>query len=161
MGRFHMRRLLALATPFIHYTHAAQSVPIALDAHFNNQAFGTYPGEASFDILNQSFPGSASDHGANKTYLSASGINYIAPGYRGPEKLDNVVCEGQTIELERPRRAFALAVLHAADVRKKTVLGNVTLGYSDNTTYVSCSDAGANLCADMKLLDRKQRVANI
>ncbi|KAL5115652.1 hypothetical protein ACEQ8H_006451 [Pleosporales sp. CAS-2024a] len=62
-----------------------------------------------------------------------AGIAYIAPGYRGPATWDNVICAGQTIELQQPIRAFALSVLHASDTRKTTVLGNITFTYSDGS----------------------------
>ena len=116
------------------YGVVARSIQIELEPYFNNQAFGTYPGEASYDALNQSYPASASDLPIGATYTSSSGITYHAPGYRGSEAPDNVVCSGQTIALEKPTSAFALSILHSSDVRKKTVLGNITLTYSDNTT---------------------------
>lgn len=114
----------------------ARSIQLDLEPYFNNQAFGTYPGEASYNSLNQSYPASALYLRAGTTYTSSSGITYHAPGYRGLATPDNVVCSGQTIALKKPTSAFALSILHSSDVRKKTVLGNITLTYSDNTTYV-------------------------
>ncbi|KAJ4302906.1 hypothetical protein N0V90_001797 [Kalmusia sp. IMI 367209] len=119
------------------YGAFARSIPIDLDPYFNNQAFGTYPGETSFDILNQSYPASVSYQQGNATYFSSSGITYITPGYRGPSTPDNVICSGQTIPLQKPTSAFALSILHSSDVRKKTILGNITLTYSDNTTSIA------------------------
>lgn len=114
----------------------ARSVQLELDAYFNNQAFSTYPGESSFDDLNQSYPAVGPDHNGHDTFVSGSGMEYTMPGYRGPSTLDNVICAGQTISFAQPRRAFALSVLHASDVRKKTVLGNITFTYSDGSMYV-------------------------
>ncbi|KAF2446567.1 glycoside hydrolase family 29 protein [Karstenula rhodostoma CBS 690.94] len=116
------------------YGVVSRSVPLQLDDYFNNQAFGRYPGESAFDALNQSYPATESYRTSNETFVSSSGIAYVAPGYRGVGKLDNIICAGQTIALERPRRAFALSVLHSSDVRKKTILGNITFTYSDNST---------------------------
>lgn len=116
------------------YGAVARSVPLLLDEYFDNQAFGTYPGEAAFDALNQSYPATTSYGYGNGTFVSSSGIEYIAPGYRGPSTPDNIICAGQTIALEKPTRAFSLSVLHSSDVRKKTILGNITFTYSDNST---------------------------
>jgi alpha-L-fucosidase len=127
--------ILACAACAAHQTNA-RSVPIELDAYFNNQAFGTYPGESSFNSLNQSYPASGASQSHNETLVSSSGIEYISPGYRGASTLDNVICTGQTIKLAKPRRAFALSLLHASDVRKKTIIGNVTFTYSDGSMCV-------------------------
>ena len=128
--------MLAVAS-CVNYGAVARSIPLDLDAYFNSQAFGTYPGEAAFDSLNQSYPAATSYHPRNETFVSSSGIHYIAPGYRGASAPDNIVCAGQTISLSQPRRAFAFSVLHSSDVRKKTILGNITFTYSDNSTYVA------------------------
>jgi alpha-L-fucosidase len=114
-----------------------RSVPLELDAYFNNQAFGTYPGESAFDALNQSFPAPGSHCTRNETFVSSSGIEYVAPGYRGASTPDNIICAGQTITLAKPEKFFALSVLHASDLRKKTVLGEMTFTYSDNSTWVA------------------------
>ncbi|KAL5425143.1 hypothetical protein PMIN04_002805 [Paraphaeosphaeria minitans] len=116
------------------YGVVARSIPLHLDAYFDNQAFGTYPGEAAFNGLNESYPASASYRDGNETFLSSSGIEYVSPGYRGASTPDNIICAGQTIALRTPRRAFAFSVLHSSDVRKKTILGNITFTYSDNST---------------------------
>ncbi|KAF1972248.1 alpha-L-fucosidase [Bimuria novae-zelandiae CBS 107.79] len=112
----------------------ARSIPLDIEPFFNNQAFGTYPGESSYDALNQSYPASASYSAGNATYVSSSGITYNAPGYHGPSTPDNIICSGQKISLSKPTSAFALSVLHSSDVRKKTILGNITFTYSDNTS---------------------------
>jgi alpha-L-fucosidase len=115
----------------------ARSVPLKLDAYFNNQAFGTYPGESAFNALTESYPAAGLHRTGNETFVSSSGIKYITPGYRGASTPDNIICAGQTIALARPRKTFAFSVLHASDVRKKTILGNVTFTYSDNSTWVA------------------------
>ena len=114
----------------------ARSILLDLETYYNNQAFGTYPGESSYDNLDQSYPASTSNFSNDPTYISSSGITYHTPGYRGSATLDNIICSGQTITLSKPTSAFALSVLHSSDVRKKTVLGNITFTYHDNSTYV-------------------------
>jgi alpha-L-fucosidase len=133
-----MRAWILAVAACASYGAESRSVPLELDAYFNHQAFGTYPGEAAFDALNQSYPAASSYRNGNETFVSSSGIEYISPGYRGASTLDNIVCAGQTISLAKPRRVFALSVLHASDVRKKTILGNITFTYSDNSTWVAC-----------------------
>jgi alpha-L-fucosidase len=115
----------------------AHSVPLTLDAYFNNQAFGTYPGESAFNALNQSFPALASHRVSNETFVSSSGVEFVTPGYRGASTPDNIICAGQTIHLAKPGHYFALSVLHASDVRKKTILDEITFRYSDNSTCVA------------------------
>lgn len=114
----------------------ARSILLHLEPYFNNQAFGTHPGESSYDSLNQSYPASTPYSSSEASYVSSSGSTYHAPGYRGPATPDNIICSGQTIPLGKPTSAFALSVLHSSDLRKKTVLGNITFTYADNTTYV-------------------------
>lgn len=116
------------------YGAVARSIPLDLDAFFNNQAFGTYPGETAFNALNESYPASASYSHGNETFVSSTGIEYVAPGYRGASTADNIICAGQTIALDKPKSAFAFSVLHSSDVRKATVLGKITFTYSDNST---------------------------
>ncbi|PWY77331.1 alpha-L-fucosidase [Aspergillus sclerotioniger CBS 115572] len=113
-----------------------QSTFISLDQYFNNKAFGTYPGETSFDALNQSYP-DPRIIGINGTYTSQhTGIVYNFPGYRGPSLPDNVVCEGQTITVPGDQY-FSASMLVTSDVELSTVSGNVTYTYSDNSTLVS------------------------
>lgn len=111
--------------------HETQSLPLNLTSYFNNQGFGTRAGESSFDILNQSYP--AVEVGKDGIYTSGSGIDFHAPGYRGPSTPDNLICEGQTIAVH-PGKYFSLSILHSSDVREATVSGNVTFNYADNTT---------------------------
>jgi alpha-L-fucosidase len=128
--------ILAVAACAAH-SAAARSILLELDAYFNNQAFGTYPGESAFNALNESYPTAGPHLTGKEAFVSSSGIEYIAPGYRGASTPDNIICAGQTIVFTRPRSIFALSVLHASDVRKKTIFGNVTFTYSDNTTWVA------------------------
>ena len=107
------------------------SVPLDLTSYFNNQGFGSYPGESSFDILNQSYP--ASSDAVEPFHTSQTGIVYRTPRYLGPSTPDNVLCTGQKLPVA-PSSYFAVSLLHSSDVRKTTVLGNLTFHYSDNTT---------------------------
>lgn len=102
---------------------------------YNNKAFGSYPGEAAFDPLNQSYP--VPKVAINGTYTSTqTGIVYDFPGYRGDFKPDNILCEGQTIPVPT-KGYFSVSMLVASDVELETVSGNITYVYADNTTSVS------------------------
>jgi alpha-L-fucosidase len=132
-----MRAFVLALAACASYSAVARSVPLELDAYFNNQAFGTYPGESAFNALQESYPAASSHRTGNETFVSSSGIEYIAPGYRGASTPDNIICAGQTISLATPRRVFAFSVLHASDVRKQAIQGNITFTYSDNSTWVT------------------------
>ncbi|KAF6835723.1 glycoside hydrolase family 29 protein [Colletotrichum plurivorum] len=110
---------------------SSKSVPLDLSSLFNNKAFGTQPGEAAFDALNQSFP--APSVGPEFTSTD-TGIVYTFPGYTGPTDPDNVICAGQTVPV--PEDAyFSASFLVAGDVEGATVSGNVSFAFSDNTTH--------------------------
>lgn len=111
-----------------------RSTLVPLDDHFNNKAFGSYPGEAALDTLNQSYP--ADPVGVDGIYTSKStGVSYLFPGYNpDPEAQDNVICAGQTIDIPPSDDYFSASLLLVSDVRSTTVSGNVTLLYTDNTT---------------------------
>ncbi|KAF2179763.1 glycoside hydrolase family 29 protein [Zopfia rhizophila CBS 207.26] len=135
VGRMSVFRLALLILLYLRYVKClssiGQSVPLNITSYFNNQAFGAYPGEASFDILNQSYPASPSSQ--TSLYTSSIGLQYHSPGYLGPSTPDNIVCSGQTIPVP-PSSYFSASFLHSSDVRKKTVLGNITFHYADNST---------------------------
>lgn len=114
-------------------TISKNSLKVPLDSYFNNQGFSSYPGEASFDQLNNSFPASGLPRGG--TYNSTqTGTSYIFPGYVGSNKSDNVVCVGQTVSLAAAKY-FSVQMLVAADLA--STAGNLTLTYTDNTTSLS------------------------
>ncbi|KAJ0319610.1 hypothetical protein Brms1b_003768 [Colletotrichum noveboracense] len=107
-----------------------KSVPLDLSALFNNKAFGTKPGEASFDALNQSFP----EPSVGPDFTSTdTGVEYSFPGYTGPTDPDNLICTGQKIAVPTASY-FSVSFLVAGDVEGATVSGNVSFTYSDNTT---------------------------
>ena len=108
--------------------------PLDLTHYLNNQAFGIDPGESSFNTLNQSYPAILPQYNTSATYTSRTGVAYLAPGYKGSNISDNVICSGQTITIPDRKSYFAVSLLHSSDVRKKTVLGNLTFTYDDNTT---------------------------
>lgn len=122
--------LLAIGTGRV----VASWAPLDLSPHNNNQAFGIYPGESSFNTLNQSYPAILPRSDASATYTTHTGVTYLAPGYKGKNTPDNVVCSGQTIAVPDYTSYFAVSLLHSSDVRKQTVLGNLTFTYHDNTT---------------------------
>ncbi|KAI1463577.1 glycoside hydrolase family 29 protein [Daldinia caldariorum] len=108
-----------------------QSIPLDLSPFYNNKGFGTYPGEASFDTLGQSYPAPDLDE---PYYISSdTGITYSFPGYTGPDKPDNVICDSQTIAVP-PGSYFSASFLISEDKEGETVSGNVTFTYTDNST---------------------------
>lgn len=112
---------------------AGRSVPIDLSKHFNNKGFGSRPGEASINPLNESFP--SDEVGKNGIYTSSTtGMSYLFPGYDpDPDADDNVICEGQTISVPQSDGYFSASVLLTSDTRSTTVSGNMTLLYTDGT----------------------------
>ncbi|KAI0018924.1 glycoside hydrolase family 29 protein [Xylariomycetidae sp. FL0641] len=118
-----------------------KSVPLNLTAYYNNKGFGTYPGEASFDTLNQSYPAPDFDTG---TYASPqTGITYAFPGYTGPSAGDNVICAGQTIAVPAGRY-FSASFLVAGDVELATVTGNATFHYAPASSHSNTSSSSSS-----------------
>ncbi|KAI1763672.1 glycoside hydrolase family 29 protein [Hypoxylon sp. FL1150] len=115
-------------------TSTSQSIPIDLSPLYNNKAFGTYPGETSFDTLGQSYP--APDLATPEYTSEYTGISYAFPGYTGPNALDNVICTGQTVPSAPPDSYFSASFLVSADKEFAIVSGNVTFTYTDNSTSV-------------------------
>jgi alpha-L-fucosidase len=104
-----------------------------LDSYFNNQGFGSAPGEASFDLLNESYPAAYLPSGG--TYNSTkTGISYLFPGYQGAGMDDNVVMAGQEIAIPEGSY-FSVQMLIAADLASTS--GNLTFTYIDNTTSIA------------------------
>ena len=104
-----------------------------LNAYFNNAGFSMNPGEASFDLLNQSF--TAQNLPSGGLYHSTkTGISYLFPGYQGNNVSDNVVMAGQTIDVPASNY-FSLQMLVAADLAATAV--NVTLTYADGSSSIS------------------------
>ncbi|KAI1498455.1 glycoside hydrolase family 29 protein [Biscogniauxia marginata] len=124
---------------------SAQSVPLDLSPYYNNKAFGTYPGEASFDSLGQSYP--APDLPTPFYTSVTTGILYSFPGYTGIKNPDNVICSGQTIPVPILNNTddsndngtypyFSASFLISGDVELATVTANATFAYADGTTSV-------------------------
>ncbi|KAF3066367.1 Tissue alpha-L-fucosidase [Daldinia childiae] len=111
----------------------SQSIPLDLSPFYNNKAFGTYPGEASFDTLGQSYPVPDLDE---PYYISSdTSIVYSFPGYTGPSKPDNIICDSQAITVP-PGSYFSASFLVSEDKEGEIVSGNVTFTYTDNSTSV-------------------------
>ncbi|KAI1087596.1 glycoside hydrolase family 29 protein [Rostrohypoxylon terebratum] len=110
-----------------------QSIPLDLSRFYNNKAFGTYSGEASFDTLGQSYP--APDQETPYYTSGYTGIVYSFPGYTGPNKSDNVIVSGQTIAVPTGPY-FSASFLISEDKELAVVAGNVTFTYTDNSTSV-------------------------
>ncbi|PYH97256.1 alpha-L-fucosidase [Aspergillus ellipticus CBS 707.79] len=128
--------LAALAGHLVTGVHAVtKSTAVSLAPYFNNKAFGAYPGQTSFDALDQSYP-DPRILGINGSYTSTkTGIVYDFPGYRQSQP-DNIVCAGQTITIPSDQY-FSASMLVTSDLELSTVSGNVTYTYSDNSTLVS------------------------
>ncbi|CAJ2508536.1 Uu.00g135620.m01.CDS01 [Anthostomella pinea] len=109
----------------------ARSVPLDLSPYYNNKAFGTYPGETSFDGLGQCYP---APNLTTPFYTSSqTGILYSFPGYTGLNKTDNVVCSSQTITVSNDSY-FSASFLTSGDKELHTISENVTFTYTDNST---------------------------
>ncbi|KAI9740399.1 MAG: hypothetical protein M1834_004979 [Cirrosporium novae-zelandiae] len=122
----------ALAAPIINSSLSVGSVHIPLTNYFNNQAFGSFPGEADFDGSNQSYP--AKELTFNGTFTSThTGISYLFPGYQGLYANDNIICQGETISVPTDSY-FSVQFLVSTDLGDTIVSGNVTFNYKDNTT---------------------------
>jgi alpha-L-fucosidase len=104
-----------------------------LTTFFNNKAFGSYPGEANFNALNESFPVPTLD--TSKYASSDTGILYSFPGYTGPSEPDNVICSGEVVDVP-PGSYFSASFLVAGDLESESVSANVTFTYTDNSTSV-------------------------
>ena len=118
-----------------------KSIPVPLDDFFNNKAFGSKLGEASLDVLGQSYP--ADTVGKDGIYTSThTGIEYIFPGYQPNATADNVICEAQQIPVPKDQY-FSASVLIVSDVRSTTVSGNLTLQYTDGTSTTAEARAHA------------------
>jgi alpha-L-fucosidase len=102
-----------------------------LTSFYNNKAFGTYPGEADFNTLSESYPVPAVDTTQYKS--SETGILYSFPGYTGPGAADNIICEGNVINVSAGSY-FSASFLVAGDLESASVMANVTFTYTDNST---------------------------
>ncbi|KAI5919407.1 glycoside hydrolase family 29 protein [Camillea tinctor] len=120
-----------------------KSAPLDLSPFYNNKAFGTYPGEASFDALGQSYP--APDLPTPFYTSGTTGIQYSFPGYTGPNATDNVICSGQTVTVPDLNLGndssngtsypyFSASFLISGDVELATVTANATFAYADGST---------------------------
>lgn len=102
---------------------------IPLDSFYDNQGFALYPGETSFDLLDNAYQ--AADLPPKGIFNSSqTGMSYLFPGYQ-PNTTDNAVMSGQTIPLP-PASYFSVNMLIAAE--NDTNAGNLTFTYTDNTS---------------------------
>ncbi|KAF7518265.1 hypothetical protein G7054_g13525 [Neopestalotiopsis clavispora] len=112
-------------------TSSGKSTALTLTDLFNNKAFGTYPGEANFNTLNESYPAPSID--TTKYQSSETGILFSFPGYTGPGLPDNLICSGDILAIPSGSY-FSASFLVASDLESTSVSANVTFTYSDNTT---------------------------
>lgn len=112
-------------------TTSGKSVALNLTDLFNNKAFGTYPGEADFNTLNESYPAPSID--TTQYESTQTGIKFSFPGYTGPGLADNLICDGSVLDVPSGSY-FSASFLVAADLESTSVSANVTFTYSDNST---------------------------
>ena len=118
-----------------HYRHLPAQVPLTLVGHYNNKAFGSYPGEASLDTEGNALPADPLTLSGD-TYTSASsGLKYDQLGYR-KDGYDNVICAGQTVSVHASKGYRVAGMLLTTDVKSNTASGNVTLVYRDGEEQV-------------------------
>ncbi|KAF2091496.1 glycoside hydrolase family 29 protein [Saccharata proteae CBS 121410] len=113
----------------------AKSISIQLDQHVNNRAFGSVPGEADFDGSQESYPVTTWNFEGSYT-SSATGIDYSTHHEQGWNSSDNIICDGQVIEVPADNYLSA-QLLIASDLRDTIVSANFTFEYADNTTSTS------------------------
>ncbi|KAF2189055.1 glycoside hydrolase family 29 protein [Zopfia rhizophila CBS 207.26] len=104
----------------------AKSIPIDLNSHFNNRAFGLKPNETNFDGSGDSYPAEFMPP-SNFVY---AGLNYRFPEHKPPGN-DNVIASGQTITVPRGRY---LSVHMLAASENGMAQGTINGTYADNTT---------------------------
>lgn len=97
--------------------------------YYDNQAFALYPGETSFDLLNNAYQAADLPASGNLT-STQSGMSYIFPGYSANTK-DNAVMSGQVVHVPQASY-FSVNMLIAAEADASS--GNLTFTYSDNTS---------------------------
>lgn len=111
----------------------SRAMSLDLEPFFNNKAFGRYPGESAFDHLGQSYQ---DPHFNTERYTSAlTGIEYRFPGYTGPGRDDNVICDNQIIPVP-DGDYFSASFLVVNDRELATVSENVTFTYADDSTQL-------------------------
>ncbi|KAH9890799.1 glycoside hydrolase family 29 protein [Xylariomycetidae sp. FL2044] len=134
----------------------AQSLHLDLTPFYNNKAFGTYPGEAAFDNEGQSYPAPvssspSSSSSSSSVYTSTrTGITYAFPGYTNATNLDNIISQGQVLDVLSTTPSsgnnnetttcrqtfFSVSFLAAGDKQDTTITDNVTFTYADGSTSV-------------------------
>lgn len=103
------------------------SVPIDISSLHNNRAFGTRPNESDFDGLGASYPAQFLPS-ENFTY---GGVQFLFPQYQANGTSDNVLAQGQMLNVTRGRYV-GVHLLAAAESAIAT--GYVNATYADGTT---------------------------
>ncbi|PSN65894.1 glycoside hydrolase [Corynespora cassiicola Philippines] len=104
----------------------AQSIPIDLNAIFDNRAFGIEPNETNFDGSGDAYPAQFIPP-SNFTY---TGLNYHFASYN-PSGKDNAIAAGQTIAVPRGRY---LSVHMLAASEAGMAQGTINATYGDDST---------------------------
>ncbi|CAN8103682.1 unnamed protein product [Discula destructiva] len=104
-----------------------RSVPIDISSLRNNRAFGTSPNDADFDGTGASYPAEFLPTG-NFTY---GGVDFIFPQYQANNGSDNVLAQGQMLNVTRGRY-IGVHLLAAAESAIAT--GYVNATYADGTS---------------------------
>lgn len=108
---------------------------VDLSEHLDNKAFGSKPGEARFDGLNQSYP--IVVLGKDGIYTSThTGIQFQVPEMGASVEADNIVCGSQEISVPSDNYLSA-SLLISADLRSAIVTGNLTFNYDDGSSTIT------------------------
>ena len=109
---------------------SSYAVPIDISSLRNNQAFGMTPGEANFDRTFGGYPAKS----LPPSNLTLRGVAFDFPQYGGTNSTDNVIAEGQELDIN-PGRYIGFSALVAADVGIVQGIFNAT--YNDGSTSSS------------------------
>lgn len=117
-------------SPGVAGSNGLTSLPIDLSSLYNNRGFAMFPNDADFD-------GTGAGYAAQ--YLPASsltygGVDFIFPQYQENNGSDNVLAQGQTLNITSGRYV-AIHILAAAETAIATGFVNAT--YADGSTSSS------------------------
>lgn len=103
------------------------SLPIDISSLRNNRGFANYPGDADFDGTGLAYPASY----LPTTNFTYGGVNFIFPQYQADNGSDNVVAQGQSLNISQGRYV-GVQLLAASD--KSIATGYINATYADGTT---------------------------
>jgi len=105
---------------------SASSVTVDISHLRNNRGFGMVPGDADFDDRGSAYPAQY----LPPEKFTYSGIDFLFPQYTQGRGNDNVLAQGQTLDVP-PGRYVGVKMLAAAETA--IAAGAITAIYADNT----------------------------